>query len=188
MKKNTIIVIAVIAISLVGALAWLQFWKKSSIEQSKIEQSNSEAHMVKKIVPETLPEIKSLSGTVKSISGDMVVFKVFPSDGKDTNDIRTIRISNIPIFKDIPFSPEDTKKMEEHLERPIADPIDLPERGSVAEDIFSDMVPAVITDMKPGDVVTVISDTDIRNVKEIRPKKMSFVFGSNVSYPDGYQP
>ena len=95
----------------------------------------------------------------------------------------------MPIFKLITFSQEEMqKKIEEQPTQPTSDSINLSEKWGVLENHFFKKVPATLADMKPGDVVTVVSDIDIRNVKEIKPKEISFVFGSQVAYPEGYQP
>lgn len=184
MRKKEIIIAGMVGVFLFIALfLWLRFKGEARVMSSDL----SIPTLDKEIALDVLPEVKVLSGTVKIISGNEVVLKVFPIDGKDMEDVRMIDAEGVPIFKNVELSPEELqKKIEEQASQSSIDPMNLP--GQSEMDVFSKKNPATIAEMRPGDVITVVSDIDIRDMKEIKPKEISFVLGSQISYPEGYQP
>lgn len=180
--------------SIVGCALFFVLQRKSDISLPKSDSQKDGAALNDR-GPKALSEVKILSGTVQSVSETAIVLKTFPLDETNAVDIRTVLFQEVPILKIAPLSPEEmAAKIGERkdVESPVSGTgnVPVPQVFSPGdgEDGFLKKAPAMINDLKPGDVVTVVSDTDIRNVKEIKPKEISFVFGSQIAYPEGYQP
>ncbi len=115
-------------------------------------------------------EVKSVSGTVESISGNRITIKIKPLEplASPTLDSRIVTITNTTkITKMIPRDPQTVQKEMDAFMKSIQTP---PKAGT--QMITPPMPPspstkqdAIISDIKVGDTITV---TAVENIKEIK--------------------